>query len=138
MPNTIAHNQSRPVFAENGIRLLLTLAGVFLSIVGLAIFQDFLKSQREGHAFYFDESLLFKAVWFLFVPILAVLYHRLQMETLDSRLRTVMSMVLPIAAHLLILPFVAVVFSWLFYGGRYDLYKFFSYTLAHDLYKLET
>jgi hypothetical protein len=31
------------------------------------------------------------------------------------------------------LPLIAVLFSKLFYGGRYDWYKFFSYTLANHL-----
>lgn len=136
MVNTIVDNASIPKLSENLGRLFFVLSGVFLCIVGLTIFQDFLESKRNGYTFYFNESILFKTVWLLFIPILAVLYKNLKNETLDSYGKTAVLIVSSIVAHLLILPFFAVVFSVLLYEGRYDLYKFFSYTLAHDLYKL--
>lgn len=136
MVNSITNIEGGSNFSVNIGRLFVVLSGVFLFIIGLTIFQDFLESKRSGYAFYFNESLLFKTIWFLFIPILAVLYKRLERETLDSTLRTLTFIVSPIIAHLFILPFIAVVFSLLFYEGRYDLYKFFSYTLAQDLYKL--
>ncbi|NCP58769.1 MAG: LytTR family transcriptional regulator [Flavobacteriales bacterium] len=136
MVNTIVNNYVSPKLSEDIGKLLIVLSGVFLCIVGLTIFQDFLESKRNGYPFYFNESILFKTIWFLFIPILAVLHKKLKNETFDSFRKTLIFIVTPIVVHLFILPFVAVVFSVLFYEGRYDLYKFFSYTLAHDLYKL--
>ena len=136
MVNTIINNNGSPKLSENIGKLLLVLSVVFLCIIGLTIFQDFLESKRSGYSFYFNESILFKTIWFLFIPILAVLYRKLKNETFNSFRKMLVFIVTPIAIHLFILPLVAVVFSVLFYDGRYDLYKFFSYTLANDLYKL--
>lgn len=136
MVNTIVNNKATPKLSEDIRKLLFVLSGVFLFIVGLTILQDFLESKRYSYTFYFNESILFKIIWFLFIPILAVLYKKMKGETLDSYGKTAVFIVSPIVFHFFILPFVAVVFSVLFYEGRYDLYKFFSYTLAHDLYKL--
>ena len=96
-------------------KLLIVLSGVFLCIVGLTIFQDFLESKRNGYPFYFNESILFKTIWFLFIPILAVLHKKLENETFDSFRKTMIFIVTPIVVHVFILPFVAVVFSVLFY-----------------------
>ncbi len=136
MVNTIVNNKTKPNFTENIGKVLFVLSGIFLFIAALNVFQDFLESRRSGFDFNFNESILFKTVWFVFIPILVILYQKLKNERLDSYTKTTIFIVFAIAIHLLILPFVAVVFSVLFYEGRYDLYKFFSYTLAHDLYKL--
>lgn len=136
MINSIRTNEFRSDFSGNIGKLLWYLSGAFIFIVALTIGQDFLESKRNSYAFYFSESLLFKTIWFLFIPILAVLYMKLQRVSLTSNRRTIVFIIIPVAAHLFILPFVAVIFSILFYGGRYDLYKFFSYTLANDFYVL--
>lgn len=136
MVNTIVNNKTKPNFTENIGKVLFVLSGIFLFIAALNVFQDFLESRRSGFDFNFNESILFKTVWFVFIPILVILYQKLKNERLDSYTKTTIFIVFAIAIHLLILPFVVVVFSVLFYEGRYDLYKFFSYTLAHDLYKL--
>lgn len=136
MVNTIVNNTTTPKFSENLGKRFLLLSGVLLGIVALTIFQDFLESKRNGSAFYFNESILFKIVWLLFLPVLALLYKNLKKGTLDSYGKAAVLISSAIAVHLLILPFVAVIFSVLFYQGRYDLYKFFSYSLANDLYKL--
>lgn len=136
MINTIVNNNANSKLSENIGKLLPALSVVFLCIVGLTIFQDFLESKRNDYTFSFDESILFKTIWFLFIPILTVLHKKLKNETFDNYRKTLIIIVSPIVVHLSILPFVAVIFSVLFFEGRYDLYKFFSYTLAHDLYKL--
>lgn len=117
-------------------KLFIILSGVFLFITGLTIFQDFLESKRSGYAFYLNESILFKTVWFLFVPILITLYRRLKNEALSGAIKIFIFIASPIVAHLLILPFVATVVSVFFYEGKYDIFKFFSYTMANDFYKL--
>ncbi|WP_296385865.1 LytTR family DNA-binding domain-containing protein [Winogradskyella sp.] len=60
----------------------------------------------------------------------------LKNQNLDSFGKTAFFIITPIIIHLLILPFVFLFFSVLFYNGRYDIYKILSYTLANDLYKL--
>ena len=136
MVNTITNNRTEPNFTDSIGKVLFILSGIFLCIVALTIFQDLLESKRSGIDFHLNESILFKTVWFLFIPILVILYKKMKKDRLDSYTKTTVFIVSAIAIHLLILPFVGVFFSVLFYEGRYDLYKFFSYTLAHDLYKL--
>lgn len=136
MVNTITNNKIEPNFTENIGKVLFVFSGIFLCIVALTIFQDLLESKRSGIDFNLNESILFKTVWFLFIPILVILYKRLKNERIDNYTKASVFIVSAIAIHLLILPIVGVFFSTLFYEGRYDLYKFFSYTLAHDLYKL--
>lgn len=136
MVNTIKNNKTAPNFTDNIGKVVFVLSGIFLCIVALIIFQDLLESKRSGSDFNLNESLLFKIVWLLFIPISAILYKRLKNESLDNYTRAAVYIVSAIAIHLLFLPFIGVFFSVPFYEGRYDLYKFFSYTLAHDLYKL--
>jgi hypothetical protein len=104
--------------------------------MALAVFQDFLESQRTGIEFNLDESVLFKIVWFLFIPILLFLYKKLQNNRPNTSVHIIVVILSAIVVHLFLVPLVAVLFSVLFYQSRYDLYKFFTYTLAHDLYKL--
>lgn len=134
--SSISNNSTTTNLPLNMGRLFAVLSGTFLSILTLTIFQDFLESKRTGVNFNFDESMLFKILWLLFIPIVLFLYKILQHERLDNYAKTTAFIVSAITIHLLVLPFVAVVFSVLFYEGRYGLYKFISYTLAHDLYKL--
>lgn len=117
-------------------KLLGILSAVFIFIAGLMILQDFLEAQRVGRSFYFSESFLFKAIWFLFIPILMLLYKQLKQRRLTGPYSTFLYILVPILVHFLILPFVFLFFSILFYGGRYDLYKILTYTLANDLYVL--
>ena len=118
---------------NKNIEILLAL---FISIIGLTIFQDFLESNRSGYSFYFSESILFKTIWILFIPLLALLSRILKNQNLDSLGKTTFFIVTPIIVHLVVLSFVFLFFSVLFYDGRYDIYKILSYTLANDLYKL--
>lgn len=135
MVYSISDNEATSNFPFSKGKLFIILAGMSLSIAGLTIFQDFLESKRSGYDFYFSESLLFKTIWFLFIPILMTLFQKLKNDTLGSFAKTAKFIVSPIVIHLLILPFIATAFSVFFYEGRYDLFKFFSYTVAHDFYK---
>lgn len=136
MVNTITNNKTEPNFTESIGKVLFVFSGIFLCIVALTIFQDFLESKRSNIDFNLNESILFKIVWFLFIPILVILYKSLQNERLNTYSKAIFYIVSAIVIHLSILPFVGTFFSVLFYEGRYDLYKFFSYTMANDLYKL--
>src|SRR5690606_13912460 len=126
MVTSIARQGAKSTSSDSIGKILFVLSGICLIMVGLTIFQDFLASKRSGHAFYFEESLLFKTIWFLFIPILAVLYQKMKKVTFDNFSKTALFIVSPVVLHLLILPIVAMVFSLLFFQGRYDLYKFFS------------
>lgn len=118
---------------SNSKKPLLISSAVFMSIAGMMVFEDYLESQRTGHSFYFGESFLFKTILFLFIPILTVLYSQLKRHDLTNPYTTAFFVIVPIFFHYLTLPLVFLTFSFLFYGGRYDLYKILSYTLANDL-----
>lgn len=118
------------------LRLLFIVSTVLTFVISIIIFQDFLEALSSGYSFYFSESILFKAVWLLFIPILALLYKKLQSDHLDTFYKTLIYIVAPVSLHLVVMPFVFLVFSVLFYDGRYDLYKIVSFTLTNDLYKL--
>lgn len=133
---SIPNIDSKSSFPLNASKLFIILSVVFLFIIGITIFQDFLESKRSGYAFYLSESLLFKTVWFLFVPILMTLYRRLKNETLYGVAKILIFIVSPLLVHLFILPFVATVLSMFFYQGKYDIFKLFSYTMSNDFYKL--
>ncbi len=122
-----------PTDTKKNFRVLLA---IFIFIIGLTIFQDFLESNRSGYSFYFSESILFKTIWILFIPLLALLSRILKNQNLDSLGKTTFFIISPIIIHLVILPFVFLFFSVLFYNGRYGIYKVLTYTLANDLYKL--
>jgi len=123
------------ISAYNNKNIEILLA-VFISIIGLTIFQDFLESNRSGHSFYFSESILFKTIWILFIPLLSLLSRFLKNQNLNTLGKTTFFIVTPIIIHLVVLPIVFLFLSYLFYNGRYDIYKILSYTLANDLYKL--
>lgn len=118
------------------LRSLLIVSSLLIFVIGIMVIQDFLEALRSGYSFYLSESLLFKTVWLLFIPILIILYKTLQREQLDTFYKTLFYIVVPVSVHLVVLPFVFLMFSLLFYDGRYDLYKIVSFTLANDLYKL--
>lgn len=117
-------------------KILGILLVVFLSIITLTVFQDFLESNRSGYSFYISESILFKTIWFLFIPLLAVLHRLLKNQKVDSFGKTVLYIIVPIVAHLILLSFVFVLCSVIFFNGDYSIYKIVSYTLANDFYKL--
>jgi len=106
---------------------------VFTTFTVFAIFQDFLESSRSNYPFYLSESILFKTTWMLFIPILAGLYTSMKKHGLYSTNSIALFITIPIVAHIILLPLVSTILSNLFYGGRYDLYKMFSYAIANDL-----
>ncbi len=112
------------------------LLAIFISIIGLTIFQDFLESNRGGYSFYFSESILYKTIWLIFIPLLTLLNLALKNQILKSFGKTILFIVTPIIIHLVLLSLVFLFLSVLFYNGRYDLYEVLTYTLANDLYKL--
>jgi len=136
MIQTIYQKKSVFYIPTDTKRNFIALFAIFIFIIGLTVFQDFLESNRNDNSFYFSESLLFKTIWILFIPFLLLLSSILKNQKLDSLVKSAFFIITPIIIHLVILPFVFLFFSILFYNGRYDMYKILSYTLANDLYKL--
>lgn len=64
------------------------------------------------------------------------LCRRIKNVPLNGVTKILIFIISPIIVHLFILPFVATVLSMFFYEGKYDIFKFFSYTMAQDFYKL--
>lgn len=120
----------------DGKNLPAILSAVFIFIAGIMILQDFLEAKRAGSAFYFSESFLFKTIWLLFIPILILLYKQLKKQDFSRPYSTVFFIIVPVIIHFIILPAVFLFFTYLFYDGRYGLYKILSYTVANDLYIL--
>lgn len=84
MIQTALRKKSIYVFLEGTYKNLGVLIAIFLSIIALTVFQDFLESLRNGYAFYISESILFKTVWFLFIPLLTLLSSILKERKIDS------------------------------------------------------
>lgn len=136
MTQTTLHKKTIYRFSGGTYKNLPQLIVIVLSIVSLAVFQDFLESQRNGYSFYLSESILFKTVWFLFIPQLALIKRILSNQKIDSFSKKVSLIVLSIAIHLIVLTLVFSLCSIIFFNGSYSIYKIVSYTLANDFYKL--
>ena len=117
-------------------KLLGFLALAFITITSLTIAQDFLESIRNSSSFYIEESLLFKVIWLLFIPMLALLHSAFQQTKLKSIPQIISFVLAASMAHLILVSVITLFFSVLFFEGRYDLFKVFSYTLAQDFYKI--
>lgn len=117
-------------------KLLAFLSAIFIAITSLTIGQDFLESLRNSSSFYIEESLLFKAIWLLFIPMLALLHRALQGAKLKGIPQIISFVLVASIFHLMVVAIITWAFSVLFFEGRYDLYKVFSYTLAQDFYKM--
>ena len=136
MTQTIFRKKSLYEISADTKKNVGILLVIFISIVGLTIFQDFLESIRSNSSFFFSESILFKSVWFLFIPILGVLNITLKNQHLYSFGKTISLILAPIIIHLVLLTLVFIFLTVLFYNGRYNIYKILTYTLCNDLYKL--
>ncbi len=112
------------------------LSIVFIGMVSLTIFQDYLESNRSGYSFYFSESILFKSIWFVFIPTLPILYNTLKNQKFNKIYQTTLLIPIALSIHIAINSLAVWLLSFLFYNGRYDLYKVFTYTLANDFYQL--
>lgn len=117
-------------------KLLAFLSAIFIAITSLTIGQDFLESLRNSSSFYIEESLLFKAIWLLFIPMLVLLHLAFRQTKLKGASQIISFVLATSAIHLIVVSVITWAFSMLFFEGRYDLYKVFSYTLAQDFYKI--
>ena len=117
-------------------KLTPILIVVFMSIMTLTLFQDFLESKRSGYQFYFSEALLFNFFWILFIPIIGLLQQVLNKREHRTIQLVCLLTILAMLFHLLIFPLFATVISYFFFHSHYSYYKFLSYTFTHDLLKL--
>lgn len=115
---------------------LVYLSIGIIFILFLTVFQDFLESRRSGYLFNLSESLLFNIFWVLSIPILFILQRKLRKYPVQDLKLSALFILGAIAVHLTLLPFVASIISFLFYHGQYSFYKFLTYSISHDLYKL--
>lgn len=136
MVGIIKNSESQKPDILNTGRLLTTFSTFFFFVVCLTIFQDYLHSRRNEYSFYFSESVLFKTFWLAFIPILMLLIKKLNNARSETFTKLAVIIIICIVVHLIVSPTIAVIFSKLFYQGRYDYNKFFSYTWANDFYKL--
>lgn len=116
-------------------RILLPILALGLSAVAvITIVQDLIHSRVNNYTFYFSESILFKAFWFIFVPLLFFQLRWLGKEHSKPRLAKLAAVLVATLAHLLLTPLVVSVVSAFFYSHSFSYYQMFSYTLSEDIY----
>lgn len=121
---------------EDGKNLLqISIAGLLI-IVSITILQDLVHSRINNYSFYFSESLLFKAVWILFFPLLFVQFKFLKKIKYAFLVQTVLSVLALTAFHLFLVPLVILSFSAAFYEHTYSYFQTLTYTVSEDAYKL--
>ncbi|WP_395375137.1 LytR/AlgR family response regulator transcription factor [Marinicella sp. W31] len=111
------------------LALLMTLAV-------LAIFQDFVHSIRNNHAFYLSESLLFKAFWLCFLPFFLWFESAIKSTKLHSIKQCVSAILIMTLMHTLLLSIVIWGLSSALFDYSYGIPKVLSYTLSNDLVTL--
>ncbi|MFN0140856.1 MAG: LytTR family DNA-binding domain-containing protein [Pyrinomonadaceae bacterium] len=117
-------------------RTLLPKLAFGLSVVAvISIVQDLIHSRVNNYTFYFSESILFKAFWLIFVPLLFLQLRYLGKEYSKPRLAKLAAVLVPTLAHLLLTPLVVYVVSAVFYSHTFSYYQMFAYTLSEDIYK---
>lgn len=119
---------------ENKLPKILT-AGLFVITI-LTILQDLIHSRLNNYSFYLSESLLFKTVWFLFLPLLFLQFTFLKKIKLNNVIHTGSAVLIPTVIHLFLVPFVVFAFSAAFYSHTYSYFQTLTYTVSEDSYKL--
>jgi len=116
--------------------LLALLVSACMVLVMLALFQDFLHSRRHDYSFYFSESLLFKALWFFFPPILFLLKTFLDKHRIIKTAHILVAALLALLVHTITVPIWIWCISEVFRSESYSVFKAFSYTVSNDLLKM--
>ncbi|WP_417446506.1 LytR/AlgR family response regulator transcription factor [Kangiella sp.] len=112
--------------------LLFTL----IAIVSVAIFQDYLHSSRNGYPFFFSESLLFKAFWIFFPPLLLLLKNAHRKGFLNSFPKRGGAVAIATLVHLSLVPLTIWSLSAIFREQSYGIFKVLTYTMANDFVKI--
>lgn len=115
---------------------LLPLFAFGLSLVtAITVVQDLIHSRVNNYTFYFSESLLFKAFWFVFIPLLFLQLKYLRKEHSKPVLAKLGTVLVITLTHLLLTPLAVYLISVVFFSHTFSYYQIFSYTLSEDIYK---
>lgn len=95
----------------------------------LPLLRDLLEAKTQGFPFHLSESLLFNALWWLFLPGIYLAYRWKHYPR--PRL-----LLLLVALHLSAYLLLTGLLSYLFFDYRYDLLKFTSYAAYRDFFLL--
>lgn len=114
-------------------RLILILLILFISIACIAIFQDYLHAKRNSSSFYFEESLLFKTVWFYFPPLLLSIKKLFNHKVSTSTPNLIKVFALYTSVHVLLVALSIWILSSIFRDQAYGIIKVLTFTLSNDL-----
>ena len=107
-----------------------------IGVVAVTVLQDYIHSRVNSYSFVISESLLYKTVWILFLPLLFFQFRILTAGKVNFALRIGLAIFLPIGIHLFLTPLTIWFVSDVFYYHTYSFSSVLRYTLADDLYKL--
>jgi two-component system, LytTR family, response regulator len=107
-----------------------------IGIVAVTVLQDYIHSRLNRYSFILSESLLYKTVWILFLPLLFLQVRVLKARKIEFAFRISLAILLPISIHLFLTPLTIWFVSDVFYSHTYSFYRVLRYTLSEDLYKL--
>jgi hypothetical protein len=116
--------------------LKLTALALLTVTITLAIFQDYLHSQRNGYPFFLYESMLFKCFWVVFPPIILLIKQQFDKKSSVSFTFLAKMLTLASLAHLLLVALIIWFLSSIFREQSYGFMKVLTYTLANDLIKI--
>lgn len=114
-------------------RLILILLILFISMACIAIFQDYLHAKRNSSSFYFEESLLFKTVWFYFPPLLLSINQLFDRTLPTTTPNLIKVFTLYTSLHALLVAITIWAISSIFREQSYGIYKVLTFTLSNDL-----
>ena len=117
-------------------KLIIVFICALITVIAVAIFQDYLHSKRNGSSFFFFESLLFKAVWFVFPPVLIYMKRVLKKYAPNKLMHLGLALVTATVVHLVIVPLAVWGLSTIFKEQPYGFVKVLTFTLANDLVKI--
>jgi two-component system, LytTR family, response regulator len=140
MDNYFEHQIISPRYSWQQIpktkSLLQLIAFSVCVITAITVIQDLIHSRLHNYSFYLSESILFKTFWFLFFPLLFFQWQNLRKTNTQGVLWKLVVVLIPVLAHLLLMPLVVLVVSAIFYSHTFRYYQTLTYTIAEDIYKL--
>jgi two-component system LytT family response regulator len=120
----------------SGGKPLSIVAAGLAALVAITVFQDFVHSSLNSYSFYLSESLLFKAFWILFLPLIFFQFRFLSSRKTETFSTAIAAVLLPLTFHLLMFPLIVWGISAMFFAHTYSYQQILTYTLAEEFYKL--
>ena len=117
-------------------RTAFALAVLVLVFVAFTLLQDFLRAALQHSSFYFSESFMFSAFWWLFAPLLYAQYFTARYKNNGRLAFRLAVIVIPILLHLLAFPLLVWALSTAFYYHTYVFQQTLRYTLSEHVYTL--